>query len=92
MELVYLLSPTRQQHDRALEVLEEVREAMPDVDYREVDPREDPDFAAQYHIKHSPGLIVDGRIEWVGIPRPRMILNRLRQLQSAGSETSDEEE
>ncbi|MFQ6012996.1 MAG: hypothetical protein ACE5LS_05075 [Thermoplasmata archaeon] len=82
MELVYLKSPTGQQHERAEVVLARVRKALPDLEYREVDPREDPDYAAQFPITHAPGLIVDGRIEYVGIPRERMLLDRLRQLAS----------
>ncbi|MFQ5919254.1 MAG: hypothetical protein ACE5I4_04320 [Thermoplasmata archaeon] len=82
MELVYLKSPTGQQHDRAQMVLTRVREKMPDLEYREVDPRKDPDYASQFPISHAPGLIVDGRIEYVGIPRERMLLDRLRQLGS----------
>ncbi|MEE9592971.1 MAG: hypothetical protein V3W28_05270 [Thermoplasmata archaeon] len=82
MELVYLKSPTGQQHERAEAVLALVQEIMPDLEYREVDPRNDPDYAARFPISHAPGLIVDGRIEYVGIPRERMLLDRLRQLQA----------
>lgn len=82
MELVYLKSPTGQQHDRAQAVLARVRAKMPDMKYREVDPREDPDYASQFPISYAPGLIIDGRIEYVGIPRERMLLDRLRQLES----------
>lgn len=84
MELVYLKSPTGRQHERAKRVLAEVREGMPNLLYREVDPREDPDYAAQFPIHHAPGLVVDGRLEYVGIPRPRMLLDRLRQLARGG--------
>ncbi|MFQ5908801.1 MAG: hypothetical protein ACE5JE_08275 [Thermoplasmata archaeon] len=84
MELVYLKSPTGQQHERAEVVLARVQEVLPDLEYREVDPRRDPDFAAQFPISHAPGLIVDGRIEYVGIPRERMLLDRLRQLGARG--------
>ncbi len=82
MELVYLKSPTGQQHARAQAVLARVRERMPELEYREVDPRKDPDYASQFPISHAPGLIVDGRIEYVGIPRERMLLDRLRQLEA----------
>ena len=84
MELVYLRSPTGQQHDRAQAILNRIREEIPDRDYREVDPRKDPDYASQVPITHAPGLIIDGRIEYVGIPRERMLLDRIRQLQSKG--------
>jgi hypothetical protein len=83
MELVYLKSPTGQQHERALKVLSRVREALPDLKYREVDPREDPEYAAQFRIKYAPGIIIDGRIEFVGIPRERMLLERIRQLRDS---------
>jgi hypothetical protein len=96
MELVYLKSPTGQQHERAEAVLAIVRETLPDLEYREVDPRKDPDYAAQFPISHAPGLIVDGRIEYVGIPRERMLLDRLRQLgareQEKGSAPTSEAE
>ncbi len=96
MEMVYLRSPTGLHHERALDVLGRVREKLPDLEYREVDPREDPDYAAQFHIKYAPGIVIDGRIEFVGIPRTRMVLDRIRQLRepaaSAGGEGAEKED
>ncbi|MFQ5985844.1 MAG: hypothetical protein ACE5KQ_00610 [Thermoplasmata archaeon] len=95
MELVYLKSPTGQQHERAEAVLAHIRAVMPDLEYREVDPRKDPDYAGQFPISHAPGLIIDGVIEYVGIPRERMLLDRLHQLESLkkgkGSSTASKE-
>lgn len=88
MELVYLKSPTGTHHERAVEVLGRIRKRLPDLKYREVDPREDPDYAAQFHILYAPGIIIDGRIEYVGIPRERMLLDRIRQLQEAGKKSA----
>ncbi|MFQ5838164.1 MAG: hypothetical protein ACE5HJ_05210 [Thermoplasmata archaeon] len=82
MELIYLKSPTGQQHERAVNVLGQIRELLPDLQYKEVDPREDPEYAAKFNIKYAPGIIIDGRIEFVGIPRERMLLERIKQLQS----------
>ncbi len=73
-------------------MLGRIREKLSDLDYREVDPREDPDYAAQFNIKYAPGIIVDGTIEFVGIPRERMLLDRIRQLQAPGQEAQEEEE
>lgn len=84
-------SPTGQQQERAEKVLSWLRGQMPDLDYREVDPREEPEYAAKFHIKYAPGLIVDGRIEFVGIPRERMLLDRLRQIQASGGSTRQPE-
>lgn len=89
MEMVYLKSPTGLHHERAMEVLGRVREKVPDLEYREVDPREDPDYAAQFHIKYAPGIIIDGRIEFVGIPRERMVLDRVRRLQDKGASAEE---
>jgi hypothetical protein len=80
MELIYLRSPTGLQHQRALEILAKVREARPDVTIREVDPSEDPALAERFKIKYSPGLIINGRIEFVGIPREGMLLERLELI------------
>ncbi len=82
MELVYLKSPTGLHHERAVEVLSRIREKVPDLEYREVDPRKDPEYAEKFHIKYAPGIIINGQIEYVGIPRERMLLDRIRQLQS----------
>lgn len=83
MELIYLRSPTGQQHERALEVLDVIRRARPDLTIREVDPLADPDFAKRYAIKYSPGLILNGRIEFVGIPRETMLLERIELVSRA---------
>lgn len=86
MELVYLKSPTGLHQERAEEVLDQIRELVPELKYREVDPREEPEYAANFNIKYAPGIIIDGRIEYVGIPRARMLLERIRQLQAAGKD------
>ncbi len=82
MELVYLKSPTGLHHERAAEVLGRIRELIPNLEYREVDPREDPEYAAKFNIKYAPGIIINGRIEYVGIPRERMLLHRIQELQA----------
>lgn len=92
MELIYLRSPTGQQHQRALKVLARLREEVAGLKVREVDPREDPEFAKTHHIEHAPGLIIDGRIEYVGIPRIRMLVTRIRQLQAAKAKAGGKEE
>ncbi len=63
--------------------MKRIRELLPDLSYKEVDPREDPDYAAKFNIKHAPGIVIDGTIEFVGIPRERMLLERIKQLQSS---------
>ncbi|MEE9236909.1 MAG: hypothetical protein V3U52_03900 [Thermoplasmata archaeon] len=86
MELVYLKSPTGQQHERALKVFGHIWKKLPDLVYREVNPRDDPEYAAQFNIKYAPGIVIDGTLEFVGIPRERMVLERIRQLQSRKEE------
>ncbi len=83
MELIYLRSPTGQQHERAKRVLDAIRSTMPELTIREVDPADDPGYAERFKIKYAPGLIVDGRIEFVGIPREKMLLERLQLLAQA---------
>ncbi len=83
MELIYLRSPTGQQDERAKKVLDAIRSAMPELTIREVDPADDPAYAQRFKIKYAPGLIVDGRIEFVGIPREKMLLERLQLLAQA---------
>jgi hypothetical protein len=85
MELIYLRSPTGQQHERARKVLDAIRSTMPELTIREVDPADDPGYAQRFKIKYAPGLIVDGRIEFVGIPREKMLLERLQLLAQASA-------
>lgn len=86
MELIYLRSPTGQQHDRAIEVLDVVKRAWPDMKVREVDPLKEPDFAKRFNIRSAPGLIVNGKIEFVGIPRDTMLLERLELVSRTPSQ------
>lgn len=59
-------------------LIEEARAAMPDVQVEEVDVTEQPEVAVRYGVMATPAIVINGRLEFVGVPSERALRERLR--------------
>lgn len=59
-------------------LIEEARSSLPDLELEEVDITEHPDVAVKYRIMSTPAIAINGKLEFVGIPSARALLDRLR--------------
>ncbi len=77
MEVAFLSSVQGYQTDREREIAERLRAERPDVTVRILSPDETTSLLPKYKLKFGPAVVIDGRLEFVGIPRYRMLLERI---------------
>lgn len=73
-------------HDRALEMLQKILPACPDISFNLVDIFKYPDKARALGIRMSPTLVMDGEIISVGMPEEkelRTMLQTNRQMRGS---------
>lgn len=65
---------------RAKELITKVLEEFPALEWEEIDLAEHPEVAAEYGIVSVPAVLIDGRLEFVGVPKEQALRERLRAL------------
>lgn len=48
------------------------------INVKEVDITKNPDVLRKYPIMSSPGIVMDGKLEFVGVPREKELREKLR--------------
>ncbi len=76
-EVVFLASLQGYQADRVREMAERLKADHPDVIVRVLDGAASEPILAKHKLKFGPAILVDDRIEFVGIPRYRMLVERV---------------
>lgn len=61
----------------ALEVIEAVRVARPDLVLRVVDLSKAPEVAVRYRVMATPAIAIDGRLAFTGVPKPEALRARI---------------
>ena len=77
MEVLFLSSVQGYQVGREQEMADRLRKDRPDVLVRVFSPVESGAPLANYKLKFGPAVVIDNRLEFVGIPRYRMLLERI---------------
>ena len=49
------------------------------VNVKEVDITKNPDILRRYPIMSSPGIVIDGKLEFVGVPREKELREKLNK-------------
>ena len=68
------------QEDRVEEIAQRLREDHPDWKVDITPPDASKPLLAKYKLQFGPAILVNGRIEFVGIPRYRMLVERIAML------------
>ena len=76
-EIVFFSSIQGYQANREQEVADRLKADRPDLTVRVVPPSESASALAKYKLKFGPAVVIDNRLEFVGIPRYRMLLERI---------------
>jgi len=77
IEVVFLSSTQGYQDSRVHELVSRLRSERPDVKVEVLDPSASVSTLAQHKLKFGPAILINGKIEFVGIPRFRMLAERL---------------
>ncbi|TLZ72665.1 MAG: hypothetical protein E6K10_01890 [Methanobacteriota archaeon] len=70
-EVIFLTSVQAEQDRRVQSISEKVRQRIPGIDVKVLSGASNRDLMAKHKIQFGPAVIVDGRLEYVGIPRLR---------------------
>lgn len=76
-EIVFLSSNQGYQADREQTIADRLKAERPDVTVRVLSPQESAPLLTKYKLKFGPAVVIDNRLEFVGIPRFRMLLERI---------------
>lgn len=52
--------------------------SFPDLDWEEIDLTECPELASHYGIMSVPAVVIDGKLEFTGVPKERALKDRLQ--------------
>ncbi len=65
-------------------LLKRARGRFPNMELREVNLADRPERALRYGVLSTPALVIDGRLEFTGVPKERKLLRRLQALAGGG--------
>src|SRR6059036_1706858 len=77
-EVVFLISNQGHQLARVRSISERLKQRLPEVDVRLVEgPR---DVLAKHKLNFGPAVLIDGLLEYVGVPRLSLLVDRVLQV------------
>ena len=79
-EVIFFTSNQSQQAERVRSISERLKARLPDLTVRTVHAKTNPELLAKHKLKFGPGVIIDGQLEYVGIPRFSMLVDRVLQV------------
>jgi len=79
-EVLFLTSVQGQGTERVRSVSEKLKKRLPDVTVRVLEGPASRDAMAGHKVKFGPAIVIDGRLEYVGIPRLSMLVDRVLQV------------
>ncbi len=77
MEILFLSSLQGYQTNREQAVADRLKTDRPDLTVRVLSPAESAPVLTKYKLKFGPAVVIGNRLEFVGIPRYRMLLERV---------------
>lgn len=81
IEVVFLASLQGYQDSRVERIASRLRAERPDLKVEVLDPGASGPILAQHKLKFGPAILIDGRIEFVGVPRYRLLVERIATSQ-----------
>jgi len=83
MQVTFVDSVQGHQTDRVREVAERLRKARPDLGVTVVEGEPARAMLTHHKLNFGPAVVIDGRLEYVGIPRWRFLQERIAQVAAA---------
>jgi hypothetical protein len=83
MQVTFVDSVQGHQTDRVREVAERLQNARPDLGVTVVEGEHARAMLTHHKLNFGPAVIIDGRLEYVGVPRWRFLQERIAQVAAA---------
>ena len=77
MEIMFLSSLQGYQTSREQEISDRLKAERSDLTVHVLSPQESAPLLAKYKLKFGPAVLIDNRLEFVGVPRYRTLLERI---------------
>ena len=61
-------------------LIHSAKSEISDLEMKEVDITEHPEVAVKYRVMSTPAIAINGRLEFLGVPRENALLDRLRSV------------
>ncbi len=84
IDLKILSTPGCAKCEQAARIMEKLKGELPDFHWEKIDLFEHPELAMQYQVMSSPGIVINGKLEFVGGVSERQIREKLQQISSEG--------
>ena len=65
----------------AYEVVHQAEDAYGPFDVQEIDISQQPDAIEEYGVMTTPSLVINGRLEFSGVPKAKKFMKRLKKIQ-----------
>lgn len=65
--------------------MEQARARFPELEVREWDLVARPDLAVRYGVMSTPAIVINGRLEFTGVPKEQAFLGRLEAIAPGGA-------
>jgi len=79
-EILFLTSIQGHAEARTRTVAEQLKRRLPEADVKVLEGARNKDLMATFKVKFGPAVIIDNRLEYVGVPRLSMLLDRVAQV------------
>lgn len=76
-EILFLSSVQGYQMSRGRDIADRLKTDRPDVTVRLLTPEESGPLLTKFKLKFGPAVVIDNRLEFIGIPRYRMLVERI---------------
>lgn len=61
-------------------IIEKIKAEVPEVRLVEVDITEHPEIVVKYRIMATPAIAINGRLEFMGVPKEGALRNRIAEI------------
>ena len=86
LELKVLSTPDCPPCEVVMRIAQKLQGEFPDLSIEKIDMIEHPEVSVQYRIFSAPGVVINGKLEFVGAPKEKQLREKLRQIvTSAGA-------
>ncbi|OGS47469.1 MAG: hypothetical protein A3K66_00060 [Euryarchaeota archaeon RBG_16_67_27] len=84
VEVVFLSSTQGYQADRVAAIADRLRKERPDLKVSVEDPAASGPLLVALKLRFGPAVLIGGRVEFVGVPRYRMLVERIAKSVERG--------
>ncbi|MEE8159213.1 MAG: thioredoxin family protein [Dehalococcoidia bacterium] len=88
IDIKILSTPNCAPCEQAVRIVEKLKGEFPDFHWEKIDLVEHPELALEYRVLASPGIVINGKLEFVGGVKESQLRERLQQIVSARGEAT----